>query len=43
MPLTLANRMEDFECSLGERLMLIECLGKAAAALSNIKDMITTA
>ena len=43
MPLTLANRMEDSECSLGERLMLIECLGKAAAALANIKDMITTA
>ena len=31
--------MLDTECSLGERLLLIEVLGNAASALSNEKDL----
>jgi hypothetical protein len=33
--------MEDEECSLGERLMLVEALGQAASELGNLKDVIT--
>ena len=32
----VTNRMLDEECSVGEKIMIIECLSNAAVQLSNI-------
>jgi len=35
MPISLVKRIVDEECSLGERLMLVEVIGNAASCLAN--------
>jgi hypothetical protein len=35
MPVSVVKRIVDEECSLGERLMLVEVIGNAASCLAN--------
>ena len=43
VPIKIVERILDEECSLGERLMLVEVLGNASSALSNEKDLLLEA